>query len=181
MNYNGSLFKTFSIHDFPGSFHNKSLPCLEPRNLGQQNYPSSCRRPHAYSLSVFRDFLTSFVRLRKEEGKFMNSPPVSPSLLRKEGKWDQERFANMIRINQLIENLQFRLEEIPVLLHLRLMKKQPIPGKYESLSEQWVDKILEKNKIINYYDQNILKQFLAGYLRLSIDSFQFRAGLPVNH
>ncbi len=93
---------------------------------------------------------------------------------------DQEKFADIIRINQLIENLQFRLEEIPVLLHLRLMKKQPIPGKYKPLAEQWVDKILEKNKIINYYDKEILKQFLSAYLRLSLDSFQIRAVLPAN-
>ncbi len=89
---------------------------------------------------------------------------------------DQEKFADMIRINQLIESLQFRLEEIPVLLHLRLMKKQPILEKYKPQAEQWVDKILEKNKIINYFDQKILEQFLTAYLRLSIDSFQIRAG-----
>lgn len=94
---------------------------------------------------------------------------------------EQERFADMIRINQLNENLQFRLVEIPVLLHLLLMKKQPLPGKYKPLAEQWVDKILNKNKIINYYNQDILEQFLYGYLNFSLHLFRLRDEQRVHH
>lgn len=69
--------------------------------------------------------------------------------------------ADMIRVNQLIDNLGFQLEEIPVLLHLKLMKKQSIELRYKSKAEQWVHRILNKNKYVGFYDQNLLQQFLS--------------------
>lgn len=94
---------------------------------------------------------------------------------------EQERYADIIRISQLIDNLELRLEEIPVLAHLRLMKKQPIPYKYKQQAENWVDILLKKNKIINYYDQNILEQFLYFSLKFSLHLIRIRETLPSYH
>lgn len=73
---------------------------------------------------------------------------------------EQQRYADVIRINQLIDNLDFTLKEIPVLLHLKLMKRQHLLFRYKPKAEQWVMRILEKNDTIGYYNQKILKEFL---------------------
>jgi glycosyltransferase involved in cell wall biosynthesis len=73
---------------------------------------------------------------------------------------EQEKYADIIRINQLRDILEFIPEEIPVLLHLKLMKKHPILIKYKDKAEQWVKEILERNKIIGYFNHDILQQFL---------------------
>jgi GT2 family glycosyltransferase len=73
---------------------------------------------------------------------------------------EQQRYADVIRINQLIDNLDLTLKEIPVLLHLKLMKRQHLLFRYKPKAEQWVMRILEKNDTIGYYDQKKLKEFL---------------------
>jgi glycosyltransferase involved in cell wall biosynthesis len=73
---------------------------------------------------------------------------------------DQSDYADIIRISQLINFLNFKLEEIPVLLHLKLMKRQPLLPRYKDKSRQWAFKILERNKKIGYYNQKILENFL---------------------
>ncbi len=73
---------------------------------------------------------------------------------------EQTKYADDIRINQLIDVLGFNLEEIPVLLHLKLMKRQLISQEELDDSKKWVQRIFAKNKIVDYYKQEILEQFL---------------------
>lgn len=73
---------------------------------------------------------------------------------------EQEKYADIIRINQLIDILGFELMEIPVLLHLKLMKKRAFLMKYKNDAERWIRNILSKNKSVNYFNQIILERFL---------------------
>ena len=73
---------------------------------------------------------------------------------------EQERYADMIRISQLIDILGFELEEIPVLLHLKLMKKKPLSDYQKVMVLQWINRLLERNQQIRYFNQKILEQFL---------------------
>ena len=73
---------------------------------------------------------------------------------------EQERFADIIRINQLVDIFDFNPEEIPILLHLKLMKKEPLLAKHHTEAIQWLQLIIEKNKTINYFNQSILEKFL---------------------
>jgi glycosyltransferase involved in cell wall biosynthesis len=77
---------------------------------------------------------------------------------------EQERYADMIRISQIQEILDFKIEEIPVLLHLLLMKRQPIASKYKKYAEEWIRKILSRNVIMKYFNQEILHGFLNSSL-----------------
>ena len=78
---------------------------------------------------------------------------------------EQEKFADIIRINQLRDILEISPEEIPVLLHLKLMKKHPILIKYNDKAELWIEEILERNKVIGYFNHDILQQFLYNSLK----------------
>lgn len=105
--------------------------------------------------------------------KIVNIPEVLVQYRRHSGQissarlFEQQKYADMIRINQLIDFLDFKLEEIPVLLHLKIMKRYLIQVRYKVQAEKWVKKILEKNERINYYNQEILSQFLFSILKLS--------------
>lgn len=73
---------------------------------------------------------------------------------------EQTKFADIIRINQLIEIFGFGIENIPAYLHLKLMKRQPLQQQYADDASKWVRSILEKNISLGYYNQKILEQFL---------------------
>jgi glycosyltransferase involved in cell wall biosynthesis len=77
---------------------------------------------------------------------------------------EQQRYADEIRIRQLIDNLGFEAGEIPIPLHLRLMKKQRIEMELKTESEQWISRILEKNSVCRYYDGGRLRNFLGSLL-----------------
>lgn len=78
---------------------------------------------------------------------------------------EQERYADMIRISQIMETLDFKMEEIPVLLHLRLMKRQPIDLRYIEYADEWIRRIFDRNEIKKYFKQDILQGFLNSSLK----------------
>lgn len=73
---------------------------------------------------------------------------------------EQQKYADSIRINQLIENLGFEPEEIATLLHLKLMKKIHIEKALKNDLKSWTETILEKNRICKYYEEARLSNFL---------------------
>lgn len=73
---------------------------------------------------------------------------------------EQQMYADQIRIRQLIENLAFEPDEIQHSLHLRLMRRERIEIGLKSDLESWIEKIIAKNGICNYYDDNVLRNFL---------------------
>lgn len=79
---------------------------------------------------------------------------------------EQQKYADEIRIRQLIENLGFEPREIPVPLHLSLMKKDRTEtgGKIEILN--WMGTIIAKNSTCHYYDEKRLSIFLASLSNL---------------
>jgi glycosyltransferase involved in cell wall biosynthesis len=77
---------------------------------------------------------------------------------------EQTRNADSVRLAQLTDVLGFRLEEIPVLLHLDLMKRKPVKMNNKFKAEQWIQSILVKNRKVSFYDQSILHQFLSDCL-----------------
>ena len=82
---------------------------------------------------------------------------------------EQEYFADIIRINQLEEIFGFNTEEIPILLHLKLMKRLPVSVRYKYKAEQWIEALLNRNRLIGYYQDTILKQFLFNTLNLCLN------------
>lgn len=73
---------------------------------------------------------------------------------------EQTKYADTIRINQIIDIFGFEVYEIPVLLHLKLMKRLRLCKNEVDEATIWVKKILEKNNSINYFNQSILERFL---------------------
>ena len=91
---------------------------------------------------------------------------------------EQTKYADTIRINQLIDFLGFILEEIPVVLHLNLMKRLPINSQDVDAATKWVRRILEKNNSLAYYKQEILEQFLFSSINHSVNiAFQNSNGI----
>jgi glycosyltransferase involved in cell wall biosynthesis len=74
---------------------------------------------------------------------------------------EQQKYADSIRINQLIENLRFEPDEIATSLHLNLMKKNRIELKFKTDLEKWIETIILKNKICGYYEEERLRNFLT--------------------
>lgn len=73
---------------------------------------------------------------------------------------EQKKFADMIRLKQLTENLWFNIEDIPVSLHLRLMKREKIDETNKTAVYKWINTILESNNQCRYYNGNKLNQYL---------------------
>lgn len=91
---------------------------------------------------------------------------------------EQTKYADDIRINQLIDVLGFDLEEIPVLLHLNLMKRLPLNSQDVDAATKWIRRILEKNNSVAYYKQEILEQFLFSCINYSVNiAFQNSKGV----
>lgn len=85
-------------------------------------------------------------------------------------KFEKQKFyADKIRINQVVENLNFDIGEIPVELHLKLMKRETINKSDEEQVLQWIAKLLERNKIVGYYEENMLKGFLLSAQQNSLN------------
>ena len=72
----------------------------------------------------------------------------------------QQKFADMIRIKQLTENLGFQVEEIPVSLHLQLMKRERIDEANKMAVHNWINTICNRNCLYRYYEEARLKGFL---------------------
>jgi len=73
---------------------------------------------------------------------------------------EQQMYADKIRINQLIENLSFKLIEIPVEQHLLLMRKLAISVSQKEDVMKWIDRIVKKNMETGFYDGNKLSWYL---------------------
>ncbi len=73
---------------------------------------------------------------------------------------EQQKFADQIRIKQLTENLGFGITEIPVSLHLQLMRREPIDPIKQIAVHRWINAICDKNRLCHYYEENRLNQFL---------------------
>ena len=73
---------------------------------------------------------------------------------------EQQKFADMIRIKQLTENLGFQVEEIPVSLHLQLMKRERIDEANKMAVHNWINTICNRNRQYRYYEEARLKGFL---------------------
>ncbi|NEW85495.1 MAG: glycosyltransferase [Mariniphaga sp.] len=80
---------------------------------------------------------------------------------------EQQKYADAIRVKQLKENLGFKPEEIPIQLHLQLMKKESIDAVKKKDAEQWIQAIIEKNFIRGYYEEHRLRSFLDSLLKVS--------------
>ena len=74
---------------------------------------------------------------------------------------EQQKFADEIRVRQLIENLGFEPGEIPVSLHLNLMKKARPQTEREIEIKNWIETIIAKNSVCQYYDEKRLNAFLG--------------------
>jgi glycosyltransferase involved in cell wall biosynthesis len=164
---------------FPGGFISQFITDLEQLKVAflANNY---CSHP---SLIMRKEFLDKYNLRYNEEYYFaadfdfcsrafrfftvQNIPDVLYHYRRHPGQIStahsnqQSDYADMIRINQLVNFLDFNPEEIPVLLHLKLMKRHPLSIRYKGKAEQWSLRILERNKTIGYYNQEILEKFLA--------------------
>lgn len=81
---------------------------------------------------------------------------------------EQEIYADVIRINQLIDILGFHLQEIPVQLHLTLMKRHPLQMRFKLEAEEWALRIIDKNKNTCYYNLKVLEQFLLSCINFSL-------------
>lgn len=81
--------------------------------------------------------------------------------------YEQSRYADIIRINQLITFLNFKITEIPIPIHLGIMKRQQLHKSLLSSSIRWVTQILDRNKIKRFYNQEFLNQFLYSLLSYS--------------
>ena len=74
---------------------------------------------------------------------------------------EQQKFADAIRIQQLVENLGFEMQEIPNNLHLKFIKREPIEFRCKLELINWIKTIIEKNRRFKYYDKNRLNDFLG--------------------
>lgn len=107
--------------------------------------------------------------------KICNIPQVLVQYRRHPGQisWEkareQEYFADIIRINQVEERFGFKTDEIPILLHLRLMKKRPLSVRYKLIAEQWIEALLNKNRLNGNYQDMMLKQFLFNTLNICLN------------
>jgi hypothetical protein len=50
------------------------------------------------------------------------------------------------------------------------MKRQPIQKQYSDDAAEWIQIILEKNKSIGYFNQNILEKFLFSCMTFSMNT-----------
>jgi len=82
-------------------------------------------------------------------------------------KHEQEEFADKIRIRQIEDIFGLEPDEIPISLHLKLMKKKLLGIIERDDAIRWLEILFEKNRTINYYNQKILEQFLLSLLNTS--------------
>lgn len=85
---------------------------------------------------------------------------------------EQQNYADAIRIGQLMTNLGITRNEIPVELHLKLMKHQPIRAGEKQMLDDWLQYILLKNSDCMYYEVNALNGFLK-----QLSSFCLNSGM----
>ena len=77
---------------------------------------------------------------------------------------EQQQYADLIRINQLVDKMGFTIDEIPLEIHLRLMKKQPIQRELQTQAESWINTLIEKNRECSQFDEPTLSRFLKQLL-----------------
>ncbi len=53
----------------------------------------------------------------------------------------------------------FKLDEIPVEIHLQLMKKQPVERELQAQAEDWINTLIERNREITQFDEPSLIGF----------------------
>ena len=99
--------------------------------------------------------------------KVQNVPDILLQYRRHEGQIstakfaEQQMYADIIRIKQLTDYLGFEPHEIPVQLHLQLMKKERIASEFITELANWIETIIEKNRCCHYYEENRLRNFLG--------------------
>ena len=74
---------------------------------------------------------------------------------------EQQMYADKIRIRQLTENMGFAADEIPISLHLRLMKKERIEAESRTEVDTWIASLITKNNATKYYEESRLRSFLG--------------------
>lgn len=74
---------------------------------------------------------------------------------------EQQMYADKIRIRQLTENMGFAADEIPISLHLRLMKKERIEAELKTEVDTWIASLITKNNATEYYEESRLRSFLG--------------------
>lgn len=77
---------------------------------------------------------------------------------------EQQQYADTIRINQLVDKMGFTLDEIPIEIHLRLMKKLTIQQELQAQAEDWIYTLIERNREVNQFDEPSLSGFLKQLL-----------------
>lgn len=82
---------------------------------------------------------------------------------------EQQQYADTIRINQLVDKMGFKLDEIPIEIHLRLMKKQPIQRELQTQAEDWINTLIEKNNECKQFDEPSLSGFLKQLLSVCMN------------
>lgn len=79
---------------------------------------------------------------------------------------EQQKYADTIRIDQLVEKLKFTRDEIPIEIHLHLMKRHPISINMKLEAETWVKTLIERNQMIQQFDEKIFSSFLNSRLNI---------------
>jgi len=77
---------------------------------------------------------------------------------------EQQMYADQIRINQLVDFLKFKTEQIPISLHLSFMKNEPINLEFKEPLRNWIETIITKNRVVKYYDENTLQDYMRSLL-----------------
>ena len=82
---------------------------------------------------------------------------------------EQQQFADTIRINQLVDKMGFNLEEIPLEIHLQLMKKHTIQQEFQAQAKNWLNTLIEKNNECKQFNEPSLSGFLKQQLSVCMN------------
>jgi glycosyltransferase involved in cell wall biosynthesis len=79
---------------------------------------------------------------------------------------EQGKFADMVRINQLINNFGFKPTDEEIRLHLNFVNRATIESE-DQLKKlvNWTNKLIHCNNKYNYYDDNIIREVFTSLLR----------------
>ncbi len=80
---------------------------------------------------------------------------------------EQTMYADHIRLKQLY-CLKVRPSIDEIMIHLSLMKSQPVPKSKLTLAEKWCNKLLAKNHKLQIYDPEQLYRFLEEQLKTAV-------------
>jgi glycosyltransferase involved in cell wall biosynthesis len=80
---------------------------------------------------------------------------------------EQQKFADAIRIQQLVGNLGFERKQVSESLHLKLMRREPIRETQALQAKNWIRILIDKNRSFQYYEESRLSFFLNSLLKVN--------------